>query len=144
MACFVRPLYAFFMITGFVCTVFVVFLSIRMDIIDHDHQPLMFGWKLLLYFPWLILQIVLSNIMVTRCILSPRLSISPVMFKLKASQNSDLGKIVYANSITLTPGTITVDVDEENFGVHALLTEAADDLHEGEMDRRITALLENK
>ena len=134
----------FFMITGFLCSLFVVLLSIRMDIIDHDHQPLMLGWKLLVYLPWLTYQIILSNLMVSRCILSPRSCISPVVVNLKGTQGSAFGKVVYANSITLTPGTITMDVDGSNFEVHALLTDAAEDLAEGDMDRRITSLLEKQ
>ena len=134
----------FFLITGFVCTVFVVLLSMRMDIIDHDYQPLMFGWKLLLFFPWLIYQIILSNLMVTRCILSPRSGITPVVVNLKGSQTSELGKMVYANSITLTPGTLTMNVEGSDFEVHALLKDAADDLAQGEMNRRITVLLEKQ
>ncbi len=66
--------------------------------------------------------------------------ISPRMIRVKASQQSELGRVTYANSITLVPGTVTVSVDEDVFTVHALTAETAADLESGELDRRVTAV----
>jgi multicomponent Na+:H+ antiporter subunit E len=75
---------------------------------------------------------------VARIVLDPRLPISPTLVRVKASQKSAVGVVTYANSITLTPGTVTVEIAQGEFVVHALTREGADSLQEGEMDRRVT------
>ena len=72
--------------------------------------------------------------------LNPKLPISPCLIRLRASQSTDLGQVIYANSITLTPGTITLDVRDDIILVHNLTDEMADDLLTNEMDRRVTQL----
>jgi multicomponent Na+:H+ antiporter subunit E len=111
-----------------------------MDVADREGQPIHLTWKALVYWPWLMWQIVLANIDVARRVLSPALPISPTLFRVKTSQKSDLGKVIYANSITLTPGTISMDVTGDEILVHALTREAAQSLKEGEMDRRVTIM----
>jgi len=78
-----------------------------------------------------------SNIDVARRILSPGVPISPKLIEVPASQRTDLGKVIYANSITLTPGTISIRIRDGMILVHALSEEAADELLQGEMDRRV-------
>ncbi len=123
----------------FSCVV-VVIISSRMDVVDHEGHPIHLTWSALVYWPWLMWQIVLANIDVARRILSPSLPISPTMIRVKASQSSDLGQAIYANSITLTPGTISVDVGNGEILVHALTREGAQSLLDGEMDRRVTIM----
>lgn len=118
----------------------VVYLSSRMDIVDHEGVPVHITGRAVLYWPWLIWQIVLANIDVTRRVLSPKLRISPTMVRLRASQKSDLALVTYANSITLTPGTVSVDVEPGEILVHAISREGAEDLKSGEMDRRVTQM----
>ena len=77
---------------------------------------------------------------VVRIILSPKLPISPHLIRVKAHQESELGRVVYANSITLTPGTITLNVNEDVFIVHALTDATSDGVIEGTMDRKCKAL----
>ena len=72
--------------------------------------------------------------------LSPRLRIDPVLEIVPSSQKSDLGKVIYANSITLTPGTLTTSVTADGLEVHALTRRGMDELKEGGMDRRVTAV----
>jgi len=93
----------------------------------------------LLYWPWLAGEIVKSSITVTKIILDPKLPISPQLFHTKVSARTPVGVATYANSITLTPGTITAGVDREHdrFLVHALTRAGADDVEAGEMDRRV-------
>ena len=91
-------------------------------------------------YPWLMWQIVKSNIDVARIILQREPSISPTMFLVEAGQKTELGHVIYANSITLTPGTITVDVIDGKLEIHALTKEAAAELETGEMDRRVTRM----
>ena len=115
-----------------------VWLARRMDLIDHEGVPLQIGPAIILYTPWLLLEIVKANIDVARRVISPSLRISPKLFTTPASQKTDLGQAIYANSITLTPGTVSVDLDPGEITVHAISREGADDIASGEMDRRVT------
>ena len=92
------------------------------------------------YWPWILWEIFKANIGVTRVILNPKLPISPNMIQVKASQKTALGKVIYANSITLTPGTVSVDVTDDTITVHALSHDNAEELLTGEMDRRVTKM----
>ena len=125
---------------GVLCTLFVVFLAMRADLIDRQTQPVLIKLSVLFYWVWLGREIVKSNLDVTRRILSPGLLISPTVFTIRASQKTELGRVTYANSITLVPGTVTMDVDGDVFTVHALTHEAAQELRRGEMDRRVCAV----
>ena len=80
------------------------------------------------------------NLDVVRRVVSPKLPISPTVIRVHAHQRSDLAKVIFANSITLTPGTVTLAVGDEHVEVHALSREAAQALREGEMDRRVCSL----
>ena len=90
------------------------------------------------YWPWLAVEIAKSAWAVTKVVLSPSLPISPTMTVVTAGQKTGPGIATYANSITLTPGTITVGVDGNRLTVHALVKEGADDLEAGGMDARVT------
>ncbi len=92
------------------------------------------------YWPWLLWQVVLANLDVAKRIVDPELPISPTLITLKPTQRGDLGRFVYANSITLTPGTVTTALSVDTLEVHALTRDAADSLLEGDMDRRVTRL----
>jgi multisubunit Na+/H+ antiporter MnhE subunit len=70
----------------------------------------------------------------------PLSSLSPTLFSAPTTQRSALGQAIYANSITLTPGTVTVDLGASEVTVHALTREAASGVQEGEMDRRVREL----
>ncbi|MEN8198303.1 MAG: Na+/H+ antiporter subunit E, partial [Pseudomonadota bacterium] len=87
---------------------------------------------------WLGWEVVKSNIDVTKRIVSPGLPISPTVVTVKTSQATELGQVTYANSITLTPGTISLRVDRDSIDVHAVSRDAAAALEQGEMDRRVT------
>ena len=75
---------------------------------------------------------------VSKVILNPSLPVSPTLIRVKTSQKTEVGVVVYANSITLTPGTISVDVGHGEILVHALTRESAAGLQTGEMDKRVT------
>jgi multicomponent Na+:H+ antiporter subunit E len=123
---------------GALSVLLVVTIALRMDVVDREGHPIHLSPKALLYWPWLAWEIVKSNVDVARRILSPTLPISPTVIRLKASQKSELGKVIYANSITLTPGTVSIDIDGDKIEVHALTREAAQALRTGDMDRRVT------
>lgn len=123
---------------GAVSIILVVIITIRMDVIDHEGHPIHMGPKAIRFWPWMIKEIILSNIDVARRIISPKMPIHPKVITVKASQKSDLGRAIYANSITLTPGTVSMSIEGDEIQVHALTMESAQALEEGEMDRRIT------
>jgi multicomponent Na+:H+ antiporter subunit E len=95
---------------------------------------------LLLYAPWLAREIWRANLQVLRIVLHPRLPIDPVVVRLRTSFTSQLATTTLANSITLTPGTVTLDVEGDELVVHALTAAAAVDLLAGGMARRVGAV----
>lgn len=123
---------------GIGSTAFVVYLSLRMDVVDHEGLPLQLGGRFWRYFPWLLKEILVANLHVARIILMPSLPISPILVHYKSSQKSDLGRALYANSITLTPGTITTGIKDDELEVHSLTWVDVDGREEDEMDRRAT------
>ena len=130
----------FMLSLGAISIAFVVYIAHRMDVVDHEAQPLHLTLKLPGYYAWLIKEIILANLLVVKHIWLGNKTISPTMVTIKASQKTDIGKVIYANSITLTPGTVTVNLEGDQFMVHALLRESIVELEAGEMDRRVTRL----
>lgn len=118
----------------------VVAIAHRMDVIDDEGHPMHLGLRPLLYWPWLTLEIAKANIDLTRAIARPAMTIRPRVLSVPASQQSAVGRVIYANSITLTPGTVTLAVDGDRFTVHALTENAERSLATGDMDRRVRAL----
>jgi multicomponent Na+:H+ antiporter subunit E len=123
---------------GALSAVAIVALGRRMEVIDREGHPIDMGWRVLTYWPWLVKEIAKSAWDVACIIVDPRLPISPRLVRAKTTQKTAVGVVTYANSITLTPGTISVDVREGEILVHALTRESAAGVLEGEMDRRVT------
>lgn len=123
---------------GAASVILTLVLSIRMGVVDREGHPVHLAIRGLLYWPWLIKEIVIANVDVGKAILGMTDNVRPSVFKIKASQKTDLGKTIYANSITLTPGTVTIALDDDEMTIHALTDEAAKGLATGEMDRRVT------
>lgn len=120
----------------------VTYLAWRMDREDRFVFPLIYTLRLPLYWVWLIGEILRSNMNVVRIILNPKLPISPIMVPFRATMNSDLGRMIYANSITLTPGTITTGTEGNILRIHALTWQDVDGREEDEMGERIRRLEE--
>lgn len=120
----------------------VIFISMRMGIVDDEGDLL----GLVPRFPrlgfWLMREIFLSNLKVCTRILHPEIPVQPDIIQVAMSQKSDLGRTIYANSITLTPGTVCVGVIDNQLVVHALSRRSARWLAEGEMDRRVTRAID--
>lgn len=123
---------------GLASCAFVVFLTWRLETLDHESMPTHVLLSALWYWPWLGWQIVLANFDVAKRILSPSLKLAPEIVRLTSTQHSDLGKVIYANSITLTPGTVTIDIEGDQFLVHGIARNAIEDLEDGAMDRRVS------
>ena len=118
----------------------VLYIAHRMDVVDHEAQPLHITLQLPRYYVWLTKEIFLANILVVKHVWLGNKSISPVFATITASQKTEIGKVIYANSITLTPGTVTVNIEGDQFLVHSLLKESIKELEAGEMDKRVTQL----
>lgn len=128
---------ALLIVLGILSTLLSVYLSKRMNIIDHESYPFPLSLRMLRYYVFLGKEIVKANIDVIKRILTPGDSISPQIITLPASKKTDLSKVIYANSITLTPGTVTLELFGEEIKVHALSKEGAAKLQTGEMAKAV-------
>jgi multicomponent Na+:H+ antiporter subunit E len=131
---------AFLVAAGVGSALAVVLFARRMEVVDREGHPIDVSPGVLTYWPWLGWEIVKSGWQVSKAILHPRLPISPTLVRFKPSQRSVVGLVTHANSITLTPGTITIEASEGEFFVHALTRSAAEGCVDSEMDRRVAAL----
>jgi len=125
---------------GVVSTLAVVFILTRMNSIDEDRveieiKPVGF----LLYQGWLLVEIAKANWVVTKIILAPSMPIKQHLFSIPYTQKSDLGQVIFANSITLTPGTVSVETEPGQFLIHAVAYSNDDKAALADMDRRVTA-----
>ena len=105
---------------GIVSVALVMVIVRRMDRVDGDHvrisiKPIQFFHYLL----WLFSEIAKSNWRVTKIILARTMPIRQNLFEVPYTQTSDLGQVIFANSITLTPGTLTIETEAGDFLVHA-------------------------
>lgn len=123
---------------GLAAVVLTILLAERMNIIDHESHPLHLSSRFPAFIVYLFREIVKANIDVIKRIMTfRRTSISPQWFEVPLPQKTDLGRVIYANSITLTPGTVSVELSKDKIIVHALTKEAADDLSNGVMAEKI-------
>lgn len=118
----------------------VAWIGEKFGLFNSDFSTLKFNAKLPRFLPWFFIEIIKSNLDVCWRILHPKLPIDPQFVSVKASQHSDMARAVYANCITLTPGTYSLDINEENIEVHALTKQVADDIQQGEMSKRLAML----
>jgi multicomponent Na+:H+ antiporter subunit E len=128
----------FLVAMGAASAIAVVLFSRRMGVADREGHPIGLSLQALLYWPWLAREIVKSALTVSRIILDPKLPISPTLVRFKPSQRSVVGLVTHANSITLTPGTITVEAEGGEFLVHGLTKTGAAGCVDSEMDRRVS------
>jgi multicomponent Na+:H+ antiporter subunit E len=126
------------LVLGTLAVMLTVVLAKRMNIVDAESNPVMATLRYVRYWPWLLVEMVKSSIDVARRVLSPEMPISPTVFEVRSTQKTAVGRVVLANSITLTPGTVTMDVDGDRIKVHALSRDTVDYVLSGEMDRRVT------
>ena len=119
----------------------VILIASRMDKIDGTYvPPILLSVRMPAYLLWLLWEIIKSNIDVVRYIWQRTPAISPTVFRVTASQKTGLCRVLYANSITMTPGTVTLDINDNVLEVHALTRAGAAGVEQGDMDRRVTWL----
>jgi multicomponent Na+:H+ antiporter subunit E len=127
---------------GAASVLLVLYIAHRMELYDRETFPFHLKGHVFKYWGWLAKEIFKANIDVAKIVLSPKMPISPRVVRVKATQKTDLGLVIFANSITLTPGTVTIDIEGDEMIVHALSQELADGVLNGDMDGRVTALEE--
>ena len=118
----------------------VVLIAHRMDVVDHESQTIHLSLEYPRFGLWLIKEIVVANLTVVKHIWLGNKTITPTVKVIKASQTSDVGKVIYANSITLTPGTVALGLVNDEIMVHALIQENIESLESGDMDSRVSKL----
>lgn len=114
----------------------ITWLARRMRVVDEEGVPFDLSPRALPYSLWLLVEIVRSNVAVARIVASRELAIQPQLVRVPTGLRSDLGRVVYANSITMTPGTVTLEADEDSLLVHALTDATAEGLRSGSMEQR--------
>lgn len=122
---------------GVLSALAVTYFAVRMDVVDHEGHPIHLGIGAITYWPWLVKEMAKSAWGVSKIILDPKLPISPTMVKFAPGQHTVVGLVTHANSITLTPATISVEVAPGEFVVHGLTRESAMACIDSEMDRRV-------
>ena len=133
----------FHLTLGVISSALVSFLSADLLMYEQGRNRIATGVRFLLYLPWLLYQIVLANLHVTFLALHPKMKdrIDPTIVTFKTKLTTDIAKVALANSITLTPGTITVRIEDQVFYVHAISRKAAAGLP-GEMEERLAKVFE--
>jgi len=117
----------------------VVWISQRMEIVDEE-QPIHLTLSLPRYVAWLAVQMLVAAVRVARLVWLPRPTLRPVVGRVPAQDMSHLAQTIYANSITVTPGTLAMTVDDESIEVHSLQPAGLEDLRRGAMFARVRRL----
>jgi len=125
---------------GALSCVLVVYLSNRMHLFDKEVYALRLSLRLFRFWAWLAGEIIRSSLEVSRVVLSPGLPISPTLVEIESGSSHPVDRAILGNSITLTPGTLTLNIEGQRLHVHALTRQAAAELAAGEMNRRVAAL----
>lgn len=125
---------------GVVSCLLTVWIVRRMGYFDDETFAFHYDWRLLGFWAWLGLEVVKSSIEVARVVLRPRIDVEPSLVDVDGRDLDPVDLAVLGNSITLTPGTLTLDAHEGRLLVHALTADGAAALQSGEMLRRVAAL----
>jgi len=135
-----------YLVIGAVCALLVTYLTQDLAYSDgarrrsqdeKAHSVLAGVGRFILYFFWLLWSVLQANLQVAYLVLHPKMPIQPGLLRLRTKLRNRTGHIILANSITLTPGTITVDFDDGTYSVHALAPSAAQDLLEAKMQTKL-------
>lgn len=118
----------------------VVYLSHRMHLFDTDVFAIRLSLRLFRFWAWLAGEVIRSSLEVARLVLNPKLPISPTVVEFSTRCTHPVDRAILGNSITLTPGTLTLNIDGSNILVHSLTKQGARDVLAGDMDRRVAAL----
>lgn len=134
---YIQPLLLTF---GVVSVAIVLIVLKRMDAVDQEPIYISYGHRIIRYLIWLFGQIIISAIHVTKLIWGSNDKLSPSLAKISADKVLPHNRVLYANSITLTPGTLSVDLEDGTITVHALQEASITELQEGKMEQKITSI----
>ncbi len=115
-------------------------ITTRLKVADPNEPRLLIFIRMIGYLPYIAMEVVKSNLDVAKRIWQKDMPISPTITTVPASQKTALGLVIHANSITMTPGTLSIDVGDNEIEVHALARETLEPLLDGDMDRRVNKL----
>jgi multicomponent Na+:H+ antiporter subunit E len=122
----------------FVAPLLTFVFALRLNLLPVKN---VFKISTIFYIIWLLKEIFMSSIAVIKIACRRNLKIQPLLEPVKSIQNTDIGIVVYANSVTLTPGTVTLSTKGDSLLVHALDLQFMNDLQEGEMDNRVKNII---
>ena len=125
---------------GALSCILTVWIVRRMGYFDDENFAFHYDWRLLGFWAWLCGEVVKSSVEVARVVLRRRVDVEPTVVDIDGSGLGPVDLALLGNSITLTPGTLTLDVHEDRLLVHALTADGAAALERGEMQRRVAAL----
>ncbi|MCA1790244.1 MAG: Na+/H+ antiporter subunit E [Thioalkalivibrio sp.] len=123
---------------GAISCALVVYIARRMDVVDEEGLPLHIGARFLVYLPWILKEALLANIALARIVLDPKLPIDPQLGRYPLPLKTDLGRVIYGNSVTLTPGTVTTAIEGDTIEVHVLTGKDFGTDADDPMIRRVT------
>ncbi len=138
-----------FLIIGLVSSIIIAWLTrslLRMNSVSDQKETFLAYdfpyFKFLVYCIWLFGEIIKSNIYVVKLVLNPKMPIEPTVISFKRQMSNPAAHATLANSITLTPGTVTIDIVDDVYYVHAITNEIGLDLvpHGGDMANRVAKL----
>ena len=125
---------------GVVSCVLTVVLATRTGFFEPAREVLHLFHRLPRYWLWLLKEIVLSSITVAKIVLSPTVTTQPTLVRMKMKPSTDMTQVILGNSITLSPGTITIDIFEDEVLVHCITREGAQELLQGEFNQSVKNL----
>ena len=133
-------------ILGSSASILIIYLNKDILFTSSDGGPvtIRFLWHFTALIAILIVEIVKSNINVAKIVLNPKMPIEPSFIRVPVRFKKDFNKVLYGNVVTLTPGTLTVDIDEDEYIIHALTKEAAEGLYGSELEKHVLLLEENE
>ncbi len=128
---------------GAISVILVLLINRREEMKEVDRFPIKLT-RLLIYLAWLAKEMILSAVHVARVVIAPRMPLDPVLIRFKSKQPNDLARVLLANSITLTPGTLTIDLSGDDFLVHSLTRNTADGVTNGVMQEKVARMFVNE
>lgn len=135
----------FYISLGVVAALFVTVIQLRINKYLYYQKKIAnensLSWsRLLLYIPWLIWQIILSSLQVAYVVLHPRMPINPSLLKFKTKLPNITARVILGNSITLTPGTLTINIADDEFLVHTLTDASHSGIVDGSLPKQVAKL----
>ena len=133
------------LILGVLSVALVTWLAYRFEVLEHRGQPVFIRiLGVAKYWGWLLIEIFKSNVAVTKILIHPDLPMKPVLRTVSATPNTEMGRVIYANSITLTPGTTAINFTRNgDILVHALHEDSLDELEQDVMAAHVRAMEED-